>query len=108
MQQSIEAAELVADGMGQLLRVVCAKAFEIRGLQNGLGMAGPDNFIIEAFQPLQVSRQGDNRRAVGSKALRHGPAKAFRGAGDGNDAIFQKIGGGTEAAKGFDHEAFTG
>jgi hypothetical protein len=49
VQQPIEAPKLIANGVGQLLGMIRAKALKIRGLKDRFGMASPDDFIEETF-----------------------------------------------------------
>jgi hypothetical protein len=49
VQQPIEAPELIANGVGQLLGMIRTKALKIRGLKDRLGMASPNDFIKETF-----------------------------------------------------------
>ena len=49
MQKPIEAPKLIANGVGQLLGMVRAKALKIRRLKDRLGVATANDFIEEAF-----------------------------------------------------------
>ena len=49
VQKPIEAPKLIANGVGQLLGMVRAKALKIRGLKGRFGMACANDFIKETF-----------------------------------------------------------